>query len=194
MKVILTIIITLTLSFQNLLFAQNEMQHSLSGQFGGGIGFLNFSNTHLAMNLYSSIDYGIGNKLIEIAFVKSYEFSPISKSVEYLSTFQIKYGSTYHFKMKGLFLPIIILPYLDIDKEFNYSLTGKVGISYNEGLFESKGYDSITDNNFGFGIPIELELREEITNYFGLGFIAYYNLNKVRNTGGLNTFIFIALN
>ena len=82
MKSILTIVIILTFSFQDLLFSQNKLQHSLSGQIGGGIGLLNFSNTHLAMNLYSSIDYSIGNNVIEFAFVKSYEFAPISKSVE----------------------------------------------------------------------------------------------------------------
>ena len=183
----------MTLSFQSILFSQDEIQHSFSGQIGGGIGILNFSNTHLAMNLYSSIDYSIGNKVIEITFAKSHEFSPLGKSVEYLSTYQIKYGRSYHFKMKGLILPIIILPYLDLDEEFNYSLTGKIGVSYNEGLFETGDYGSITENKSGLGIPIELELREEITNYFGLGFTAYFNFNKVRNTGGLNTFIFVAL-
>ena len=99
--------------------------------------------------------------------------------------------------MRGMLFPIF--PFLlIIKKDFNYSLIGRIGISYNEGLERT---ELLSDESFndrydsklirGFGVPLEIELREEITGFLGMGMSIYANINKVKNYTGVNFSVYV---
>lgn len=92
--------------------------------------------------------------------------------------------------MRGLLIPFPLL--LVVKKELNYSLLGKVGLSYNERLIRKElTADRVKKTHFTelsqfVGIPLEIELREEITSFFGLGVSVFANINAKLCYSGFN--------
>lgn len=175
----------------SLSFAQDEVRTSFWGQVGTGISFMKLSDADAGFNLSTSLNYEIQNNNISISYLHSSEFSMSKHPEEYVKSIELKYGRSIDFSMRGLIFPFPFL--LIIRKDFDYSLVGKIGVSYNEGRERTKllkdeffddRYDSKVTN--GFGLPIEIEIRENITNFLGMGLSVYANFNKVRNYTGFN--------
>ncbi|MCF8239776.1 MAG: hypothetical protein K9J16_00210 [Melioribacteraceae bacterium] len=98
--------------------------------------------------------------------------------------------------MRGLIFPFPFL--LIVKKDFNYSIIGRIGLSYNKGIkrttlineeFFGDSYNSKYVN--GFGLPIEVEIKEDITNFLGLGLSVFANFNKVSNYSGFSFNLYI---
>jgi len=182
----------LTLFLLNcLLFAQEQTTHSFWAEVGTGVNFLEFTDSHNGFNLYGSLNYEIENNNFSLSYLHSSEFSMFVRPEEYIESIELKYGRSIHFSMRGLGFPIPFL--LIINRNFDYSLVGKVGISYNESrkrtaLLANESFDSSYNSKItnGFGLPVEIELREQITSFIGMGFSFYANFNEVKNFSGVN--------
>ena len=177
-------------------FAQDEIKNSFWGQVGTGVSFMNLTDANAGFNLLASLNYEIQNNNFSISYLRSSEFSMFTHPGEYVKSIELKYGRSLDFSMRGLIFPFPFL--LIIKKDFNYSLVGKIGISYNESLQRTILLkDELFDNSYaskittGFGLPIEVEIREEITDFVGMGLSVYTNFNKVKNYSGLNFNIYI---
>jgi len=128
------------------------------------------------------LNYEVNNNNFSLSFLHSGKFALFDPQ-EYIRSFD--------FSMRGLMFPF---PFkLIIKKDFYYSLIGKIGISYNESrvrteLLKDDFFDNRYDSklNTGFGLPIEIELREEITSFFGLDISFFANFNGIKNYSGFN--------
>jgi len=183
--------------FSSLIFGQEASNSSMSVQIGSGFSFANFSdNNDGSLCLSGSLNYKINNNNFSIGVFNVIEFILFTRPSEYITSYDIKYGRSINFKMRGLVLPIPLL--LIVNRDFKYSLVGKVGLSYirslsRTNLLENNSFDSVYASEIltGFGIPIELELREEITSFFGMGLSVYTNINSVKNFTGFNLNVYL---
>lgn len=178
------------------ILAQTNCKNSFWGQIGSGFNFSNFSDSKLGSNLYLSLNYKFQNDVISFSYLNSNEFFTFDKPNEYIRSYQIKYGKSFDFTMRGLIFPFPFL--LIVKKDFNYSIIGRIGLSYNKGIkrttlineeFFGDSYNSKYVN--GFGLPIEVEIKEDITNFLGLGLSVFANFNKVSNYSGFSFNLYI---
>jgi hypothetical protein len=177
-------------------FAQDQINHSFWAEIGTGVSFIKLSDDDAGFNYFGSLNYEINNNNFSLSYLNSREFLSFNHPEEYIKSFELKYGRSIDFSMRGLIFPFPLL--LILKKDFDYSLIGKIGISYNEGLKRTVLLrDELFNNNYdskittGFGLPIEIELREEITSFIGMGLSLYVNFNKVKNYSGFNFNIYI---
>ncbi|MBU2508353.1 MAG: hypothetical protein KJ799_16775 [Bacteroidetes bacterium] len=170
-----------------MLFSQDENIHSFWGQVGVGMSYVKLSDSDVGFNLLASVSYEIQNNNFSFTYFRSHEWSFFTRPEEYIKSYEVKYGRSIDFSMRGLLFPFPLL--LFVKKDFDYSIVGKIGLSYNEGL---KRTTLIEGNNYsskfvsGIGLPIEIEIREEITSYLGMGLSVHTNFNKVKNYSGVN--------
>ncbi|MDP2303230.1 MAG: hypothetical protein Q8N03_12495 [Ignavibacteria bacterium] len=190
------LLFTLLILSNRFSFAQEEINSSFWGQFGTGISFMKLSDTDVGFNLLASLNYEIQNNNFSISYLRSNEFSMFTHPEEYIKSIELKYGRSIDFTIRGLIFPFPFL--LFINKDFNYSLIVKAGISYNEGRertllikYELLDHSYASKVKTGFGFPIEIEVREEITNFVGMGFSVYANFNEVKNYSGLNFNLYV---
>ncbi|MFA6598147.1 MAG: hypothetical protein WCS69_10520 [Ignavibacteriaceae bacterium] len=179
-----------------LSIAQYEKKDSFWGQIGYGISFAKYSNSDVGLNILGSINYETQNNNFSFSYVNSGEIALFKDPGEYIKSYELKYGRSIDFSMRGLLFPFPFL--LIIKKDFNYSLVGKIGISYNEGLKRTTLIqDDFFDDSYnskivsGFGLPVGIEMREEITRYIGMGLSFYTNFNKVKNYSSFNFSLYV---
>lgn len=183
-------------SINLLLFAEDNDKDIFWVQAGTGIGFTKFSNSSAGIGFLLSLNYENQNHNLSASFMHLDEFEMFDHPGEYIKSYSIKYGRSYDFSMRGCILPFPLL--LIINKNFDYSIIGRVGVSYNKwldrtNLIKNESFSSSYDSEVihGFGVPIEFEIREEITSYLGLGFMLFTNINKVKTYWGFNFSILI---
>lgn len=173
-----------------LIYAQSDSTISIWGQAGYGFGLSKFSDTDgsFSSNLAANIKYD--KNIITLGYVYNGEFISFESPGEYFKSFQLKYGRSFDFRMKGLIFPFPFL--LLIKKEFNYSFIARTGISYNEGIKRTVLIEHHLFNDkwefetiYGYGVPIEIEMKEDITNYIGMGLVLSANINEVSNNFGI---------
>lgn len=191
-KIILFFFVTLNI-FTN---AQSDSTISIWGQAGYGFGLSKFSDTDGSFISCLAANIKYDKNIVTLGYVYNGEFLSFENPGEYVKSFQLKYGRSFDFKMKGLIFPFPFL--LLIRKDFSYSFIPRIGISYNEGikrtiliepqLFNDR-WEFRTLN--GYGIPIEVELKEDITNYIGLGTVLSANFNKISNNFGIMFNVYI---
>lgn len=154
---------------------------------GYGFSTAKFSDSEVGLTLNGSFSYKTQNNIFTFSYFNTGEFW----SNEYVETFSLQYGKSYDFSMRGLLFPIPLS--LLIKKNFNYSIIGRVGFSYNKWnkkttlidhsfLNEKYNYELIK----GFGFPIELEIKEDITGFLGMGFSIYTNISGVKGYTGFS--------
>jgi len=85
-----------------------------------------------------------------------------------------------------------------VTKEFKYSLVVKIGASYivmreRTGIIQLKPFNNLYSGEVkeGMGLPLEIELREELTNSFGMSVSLYGNKNGIKDYWGFNFSIYI---
>jgi hypothetical protein len=185
------IVVSLFFLFNCFSFGQDQIRSSFWGEVGTGVSFMKLSSASAGINIFASLNYESQNNNFSLSYLRSSEFSFFAHPKEFVKSYELKYGRSIDFSMKGLVFPFPFL--LIIKKEFNYSLIGKIGISYNEArernnLIKSEIFNSSYDSKLisGIGLPIEIELREEITDFIGMGLAVYTNFNKVKNYSGIN--------
>lgn len=177
------------------MLAQSNSENSFWAQIGGGANFSDFSDSNLGSNLCLSLNYKFQNNVITVSYLNS-EFFSFDNPNESIKSYQLKYGISSDFSMRGLIFPFPL--FLLVKKDFNYSIIGRIGLSYNRGI---KRTTLITDDFFGdsynslyvdgFGLPIEVELKEDITNFLGLGLSVFANINKVSNYIGFSFNLYV---
>ncbi|HPI37736.1 MAG TPA: hypothetical protein PK397_07315 [Ignavibacteriaceae bacterium] len=174
-----------------LSYTQTQYNHSIWGGAGVGVGYMKSSNSNSCINLSASLNYKTGNNNFSISYLDSRELLSFDNPTEYVKSVELKYGRSIDFTIRGLLLPFPFL--LIVDKDFNYSIIGKIGLSYNEGrerttLFKDESFGNRYDSRIitGFGLPVEIELREEITSFLGMGLSFYLNSNRVKTLAGVN--------
>jgi len=194
--IIMKNLIVILFLLSNQSFSQDHLSNSFWGQVGTGINFMKLQNTNSGFNLSASFNYEVNNNNFSISFLHSSEFSLFTHPEEYIKSIELKYGRSIDFSMRGLIFPFPFL--LIIKRKFDYSLIGKIGISYNESrertlLLEDDFFDNRynSKNKYGLGLPIEIELREEITNFLGMGVSLYTNFNEVKNYSGFNFSLYV---
>jgi hypothetical protein len=172
-------------------FGQDQIKSSFWAEVGTGVSFVKLSAARAGINIFASLNYESQNNNYSLSYLRSSEITLFTHPDEFVKSYELKYGRSIDFSMKGLLLPFPFL--LIIKKEFNYSLIGKIGISYNEARERTNLIKSeICNNSYnsklisGIGLPIEIELREEITDFIGMSLAAYANFNKVKNYSGIN--------
>jgi hypothetical protein len=177
-------------------FAQDENKSSFWGQVGTGMSFMKLSDSNAGFNFLASLNYEIKNNNFSISYLRSSEFSMFTHPEEYVKSIELKYGRSIDFTIRGLIFPFPFL--LIIKKDFDYSFIGKIGVSYNESLqrtilLNDEFFDDRYDSKIitGLGLPIEIEIREEITSFVGLGLSVYTNYNKVKNYSGFNFNLYV---
>ena len=176
--------------------AQDEIKNSFWVQIGTGMSFMKLSDADAGLNFLASLNYETQNNNFSFSYLRSSEFALFVNPGEYINSFELKYGRSIDFSTRGLIFPFPFL--LIIKKDFNYSLIGKLGISYNElrkrtRLVNSESFNNSYDSKIftGFGLPIEIEIREEITSLIGLGLSVYTNFNKVKKYSGFNFSLYV---
>ncbi|MCK7521986.1 MAG: hypothetical protein MZV64_32040 [Ignavibacteriales bacterium] len=95
-----------------------------------GIGFIKFSDSDVGLNLSLSLNYEIQNNNFNFSFLNSSELELFNHPNEYNKSYAVKYGRSLDFSMRGLILPFPFLLFLK--KDFDYSLIGRIGVSYNK--------------------------------------------------------------
>lgn len=189
MKKVFHIILFICVTFSCV--AQDKNNSQFWVQVGTGITFMKLTDTDAGINFAGSLNYEKDNDNFSFSFINSIEWILFSNPEEYIKSYMLQYGRSINFTMRGLFFPLPF--FLLLKDQFNYSLVGKMGISYNESIKRttirtSQSFSSYYNHELitGFGLPIDVEFREEISSYFGMGLSAFANFNKVRNYSGFN--------
>ncbi|NLT50121.1 MAG: hypothetical protein GXX85_04295 [Ignavibacteria bacterium] len=169
--------------------AQNETSNSIWVQAGLGFVSANFPDSDGGLNGNASLNYRTDYGIF------SFNYFPILGE-EYINTYSLQYGRSYDFKMRGLIFPLPI--FLLIKKKFNYSLITRAGISYN--IWNKRGEVKETFFIFdkynyelkkGIGFPLEVELKQDITSYLGMGIGFYANFSPVKGYSGASLNLYI---
>lgn len=171
-------------------------QNGFSGNLGVGMGGVNFSESHFALNFNGAICYRDSNLIYDLSQKLNDEFVLFTRPIERLTQIEAKIGGCYDYQSDGFIFPFFFI-YI---KDINYSFRYKTGLTY---IKYTKRTDKIlsdfmndrynTKNYFGFGIPLEVELRQEVFSYFGLSASGFINLNSVKSYFGFNTGIYIGV-
>ncbi|MBU1678417.1 MAG: hypothetical protein KKD86_06115 [Bacteroidetes bacterium] len=185
------IYIILFILYSTLVLAQEQNGDSYWISTGLGVNFLKLSDSDVGFNFAMTANYEIHNNVISYSYMRSSEFVFFNHPGEYIKSHEILYGRSFDFSMEGLLIPFPFLIFLK--KEFNYSVIGKIGISYNERLKRTElENDDFFDNSYnsillsGMGFPIMIEIREDLTDYLGMGLSFYTNFNNATNYSGIN--------
>lgn len=171
-------------------------QSGISGSLGIGMGCVKFSKGHLAFNLKSDICYRDSILIYSLSYTMNDEFTIFIDPSEKLSQLDAKIGGCYDYKRDGFIFPFVFIYLHDISYSVKYK-TGFTFISYEKriGIIES-GFMSDkykTKKYAGFGIPIELELRQELFSFFGLYSSVFFNFNTVKSYYGFNSGIYFGI-
>lgn len=162
---------------------------SLWANGGYSLGFTNFSDTDFGLGFNGTLTFEKDRNLFSFSYQKLYELALFSYHSETIQSFQLKYGRAKEFKMRGLLLPFPFM--LLIKKDFNYKILWRAGIAYN--LYqkipdaEIEGHlinSNKSERNTFVSIPLEIEFRQDITDFLGLGSGLFINLHDKYPSGG----------
>ncbi len=167
-----------------------EYIYSLWANGGYSVGFANFSDTDIGLGINGTLTFEKDKNLFSFSYQKIYELSLFSDHQETIQSFQLKYGKAKEFRMRGLLFPFPF--FLLIKKDFNYNILWRAGFAYNlyqkipdhENEIKVNTHNTYERKSF-FSIPLEIELREDITDFIGIGTGLFINLNNKYSSGGI---------
>ena len=173
-------------------FPQGENKSSIWINAGTGLSFMQFTDVGTALNFSLALNYDNQNNNVCASYMHAFALELFSSPDEYVNSFEVKYGRSLKFKMRGLLFPMF--PFLLLlKKQFEYTITGRVGLSYTNAskwtkIKESEFLDVEynTELLHSIGLPIEIEIREDVTSDVCFGLVFYTNINKVMNFSGVN--------
>ncbi len=180
MKIICTLFLIIIL-IQSA-FGQTENEFKYSGGIGFGIGSVKFTNQNSGLSLNTDAQLKHGSSIYEVSYYKWFGFGFFTPPSEYVVSYCLKYGKEFKFVREGGLFSLTS----NSDLFTNYSVQLKTGISF----LESRERTSVkyqrlisdeynTKSRTGFGLPLEIEVRSEISKFFGLNAKVSGNLNAI---------------
>jgi len=184
------------LVLSNLVFSQGVKSSSFWGDAGAGLNYIKLANSDVMLNFRFGLNYKVNSNNFSVVYLNSSEFELIDSPAEYLKSVSVIYGRSFDFTMRRLLVPLP-LPMI-VTKEFKYSLVVKIGASYivkreRTGIIQLKPFNNLYSGEVkeGMGLPLEIELREELTKSFGMSVSLYGNKNGIKDHWGFNFGIYI---
>ena len=200
-KSLKTVLLLLVLIMSSEIYSQNKNFSDIKYWAQGGIGIsaIKFAKSDVGFSFGIGIFIDYKSNLIAIKHTRNYELALFLTPNEKLWSSEILYGRRMDFKMRGMLFPLFPFGLL-IKKEFNYSFNASIGASIIGGINRKTLLsDEFLDSHYSsegftyFGLPIEVELIERLTNNIGLGLCIYSNINKEKNIYGIMSNFYFGL-